>query len=253
MKIVYLANNLLGLKVLEWLKDRGEEIVGLVIHPPTRQKYAKEMKCLLKLPSSAVFDGSRLNDPKVQKAIRSLRPDLGISILFDYILRPAFLEIFPRGVINLHPSFLPYNRGQYPNVWSIVEGTPAGATLHYIDRGIDTGAIIAQKKVDIEPIDTGEMLYRKLERASMDLFKKSWPFFASGKLRGKKCAGAKGTYHCTADVEKIDRIELSKKYPARELIDILRARTFPPYRGAYFIHKGRRIYMRLELEPGEKI
>jgi len=52
-----------------------------------------------------------------------------VSVLFDYILKPDFLGMFPGGTINLNPALLPYNRGQYPNVWSIVEGTPAGATI----------------------------------------------------------------------------------------------------------------------------
>jgi len=248
MRIVCLANNFLGFKVLEWLKSSGEEIVALVIHPGAKQKYAKEMKRLLKLKPSAVFDGSLLNEPKVKKAIRALRPDVGVSVLFDYILKPDFLEIFPKGIINLHPSLLPYNRGQYPNVWSIIEGTPAGTTLHYIDKGVDTGEIISQKRVSVEPIDTGKTLYCKLETASFELFKESWPLFIRGKLKGEIRKGLKGTYHRTRDVENVDLIDLDKKYTARELIDILRARTFPPYTGAYFVSRGKRIYLQLALE-----
>ena len=75
----------------------------------------------------------KLKEPKVLEAIDALQPDIGLSILFDYILRSEFLELCPLGVVNLHPSYLPYNRGQYPNVWSIMDGTPAGVTLHYID------------------------------------------------------------------------------------------------------------------------
>jgi methionyl-tRNA formyltransferase len=61
-----------------------------------------------------------------------------------------------------------------------------------------------------------------------------------------------GTYHRTRDVESIDKIDLDCTYTARDLINILRARTFPPYDGAYFETKGRRVYLRLRLEYAEE-
>ncbi len=70
--------------------------------------------------------------------------------------------------------------------------------------------------------------------------------------RGIRAAKEAGTYHRTRDVEGVDEIELDKTYVASDLINILRARTFPPYKGAYFIINGRRIYMRLHLEYGEE-
>ena len=252
MKILYLANNWLGWQILKWLTEQGEEIVGLVIHPPHKQKYVHEMLEVTDLPPDRIFYGSQLGDSDVVEAIRKLMPDIGISILFDYILKPEFLDIFPRGVINLHPALLPYNRGQYPNVWSIVEGTPAGVTLHYIDEGIDTGDIIAQQEVPVEPIDTGETLYRKLERASLSLFQKTWPLIKAGRAPRIPQNKEVGTYHRTRDVESIDKIQLDQEYKARDLINILRARTFPPYKGAYFEVDGKRVYMYLRLEYGEE-
>ena len=103
----------------------------------------------------------------------------------------------------------------------------------------------------MEPIDTGETLYRKLEYASIDLFKKTWPLLKSGNAPRLKQDINAGTYHKTKDVEKIDNIELDRKYTAKELINIIRARTFPPYRGAYFKINGRKIYIRVELEYGD--
>ena len=252
MKILYLANNWLGWQILKWLKEQGEEIVGLVIHPPHKQKYVHEMLEVAYLPSHRIFYGSQLGDSDVVEAIQKLMPDIGISILFDYILKSEFLNMFPQGVINLHPALLPYNRGQYPNVWSIVEGTPAGVTLHYVDEGTDTGDIIAQQEVPVEPIDTGETLYRKLERASLTLFQETWPLIKAGRAPRIPQNKGVGTYHRTRDVESIDKIQLDQQYKARDLINILRARTFPPYKGAYFEVGGKRVYMYLRLEYGEE-
>lgn len=253
MRIVYLGNNWLGWQVLKWLVQQGENIVGLVIHPPSRQKFGAEILATAQLPASQVFYGSTLREANVLEAIRALKPDIGISILFGYIVRPEFLDLFPYGCINLHPAYLPYNRGAFPNVWSIIDGTPAGVTLHYIDANIDTGDIIAQRKVTIEAVDTGETLYHKLEQASLNLFKETWPLVKAGKAPRISQSGEAGTYHHTRDVEKVDEILPDKLYSGQKLIDILRARTFPPYRGAYITVNGRKIYLRLELLDEEML
>ena len=210
MRILFLANNWLGWQILKWLKDEKETVVGLIMHPPEKQKFGKEIIDTAQLPSSLIFSGETLKDPDILRDISSLEPDIGISILFGYILFDKFINIFPKGIINLHPSYLPYNRGVYPNVWSIIEKTQAGISLHYINAGIDTGDIISQSKVKVEPVHTGGMLYRNLEIADLD-----------------------------------------RKFRARELIDIIRARTFPPHNGAYFVQDGRKIYLRLHLYYGE--
>jgi len=247
MRIFFLGNNWVGWQVLKWLKEQNEQIVGVAIHPLGKRKCGDEIIDCAQVSPEHIFDGAQIHQPKVLEEIKGLHPDIGLSVFFGYILRPEFLALFPDGVINLHPAYLPYNRGAYPNVWSIVEGTPAGVTLHYIDVGVDTGDIIAQQEVPIEPVDTGETLYHKLERACVALFKETWPLLRSGQVPRVPQRREEGTFHLTQDVEQIDHIDLDSTYTARELIDIVRARTFPPYPGAYFVHEGRRVYLRLQL------
>lgn len=247
LRILYLANNWLGLEVLRWLKMEREDIVALVIHSQEKQKYGGEIVAESGVEEERIFLGSDLKQDAILEVIRSIRPDIGISVLFDHILDDDFLSIFPNGCLNLHPAYLPYNRGQYPNVWSIVEDTPAGVTLHYIDAGIDTGDIIAQQAVAVEPIDTGETLYRKLEVASVDLFRNTWPKIKARRAPRIRQEGHAGTYHRKRDVESIDSIDLDQKYVARDLINLLRARTYPPFKGAYFEQNGKRVYLRVQL------
>jgi methionyl-tRNA formyltransferase len=149
--------------------------------------------------------------------------------------------------VNLHPGYLPFNRGAYPNVWSIVERTPAGATLHHVDDGIDTGDIVAQEKIEVLPTDTGESLYRRLEQACLRVFEGAWPLVREGKAPRTPQKGA-GTSHRVRDVEAIDEIRLDGSYRAADLLDILRARTFPPYTGAFIRVGGTRINLRVQLE-----
>jgi methionyl-tRNA formyltransferase len=248
MRIIFLGNNAVGVDVLRELVEGREEVVGLVIHPPEKRRRGDEIFTTSALPEEQIFDGASLKQAAVIEEIRALRPDIGLSVMFDYILESEFLALFPKGVINLHPSLLPFNRGQYPNVWSIVEGTPAGATIHYIDEGIDTGDIVAQREVVIEPTDTGGSLYAKLEMCCLELFRETWPMIKLGTAPRIPQPPEAGTSHRTRDVELIDRIELDQSVTARELINILRARTFPPYKGAYFMDQGRRVGLRLQLE-----
>ena len=251
MRILYLGNNRLGWQVLRWLRQRDEEIVALVLHPERRRAYGEEILRAAALPADRVFSGAELRRGEVRQAIAALSPEIGLSVLFGYVLAPELLRLFPRRVVNLHPALLPYNRGSYPNVWSIVDRTPAGATLHYMDEGIDTGEIIAQQEVEVEPIDTGESLYRKLEHASFELFRRTWPKLRTGDVSPRPQSREGGTVHRVDEVEAIDAIDLDASYRARDLIDVLRARTFPPHRGAYFTAGGRRIYVRIQLEYGE--
>jgi len=251
MRILFLGNNWVAWQSIQWLESQGEDIVGLVIHPPETRRYGKEILHSTNVDPVCVFDGSQLREPETLRAIDALRPDMGISALFGYILSPEFLGMLPAGCVNIHPALLPYNRGAYPNVWSIVERTPAGVTLHYVDEGIDTGDIIAQHEVSVEPIDTGESLYRKLEQACVDLFRETWPLLRADQVPRKPQSLQAGTSHRTNDVIQIDEIDLNRRYTARELIDVLRARTFPPHSGAFFRHKGRKVYMRLHLEYGD--
>ena len=247
MRILFLGNNRVGWQVAEWLKKEGEDIVGLVLHPRAKQKFAEEITAAVNLSAGAVIDGSQLRKQQVIEAIRALQPDIGVSALFGYILQPAILEMMPAGCVNIHPSLLPYNRGAYPNVWSIIDGTPAGATIHYIDVGIDTGDIIAQRAVPVELTDTGASLYAKLEVACVDLFKETWPSIRSGHALRTPQVIEGGTAHKVQDIVGIDEINMDEIYRARDIINIIRARTFPPYRGAYIQEAGRKVYLRLEL------
>ena len=251
MRIVFFGNNRVGLETLRYLTERGDEIVGLVVHAPDRSWSRDEIVSVAGLPADQVWDAKALQEPGVAEAIGGLNAEIGVSAFFGHILRSDILELFPAGMINLHPAYLPYNRGAFTNVWSIVDGTPAGVTLHYIDTGVDTGDVIARIRVRVSPTDTGGSLYGKLENTCIELFKEAWPQVATGDVVRIAQSGptfeGEGTSHRMKDVDAIDEIDLDASYKARDLINILRARTFPPHSGAYFTENDTRVYLRLQL------
>ncbi|QHQ35756.1 formyltransferase family protein [Algicella marina] len=79
--------------------------------------------------------------------------DLILSFGYRFILKKPVISTARRPILNLHISYLPYNRGAHPNFWSWIEDTPAGVTIHEIDLGLDTGGIAFQTRLAIEPED----------------------------------------------------------------------------------------------------
>lgn len=249
MKLVYFGNNYVGLEVLRWLVQQGVQPAALVVHPEGAQRCAAEMIEVSQLPAARVFDGSRLREASVLEQLAQIGPTLGLSVFFGYIMKPPLIRLFPDGVLNLHPSYLPYNRGAHPNVWSIVEGTPAGATLHYIDEGVDTGDIVAQRQVEVALSDTAKSLYHKLEQTCIELFQDAWSAIEEGRAPRVTQTEEAGTTHRVRDLATLDRLDLERQYTGKELIDILRARTFPPHPGVLIEQGDERVYVRVEFEP----
>lgn len=249
MRVLIFANGPVGASLTAWLRESGADIVGAVLHPAARRSAGDALLEALDLPKYRIFDGSTLQSPETLAAITALAPDLGVSLYFGYILRRPLLDLFPRGVVNLHPSLLPHGRGAYPNVWAIVDGTPAGVTLHWVDEGVDTGDIAAQREVPVDPWDTGESLYRKLSAAAQALFRDAWPALVADTLPRTPQPPGPHRAHRVKDVAAIDAIDLDAPTTARALLDVLRARTFPPYAGAYFrTDDGRRVEVRVRFE-----
>ena len=88
--------------------------------------------------------------------------DWVISSGYAPIIKEPIILKYKNRIINLHNSLLPYGKGIYPNLWSFIEGTPSGVSIHYIDSDIDTGDIIVQKEVVFSTDDTLKTSHDKL-------------------------------------------------------------------------------------------
>ncbi len=133
-----------------------------------------------------------------------------ISYGYRWILRKEILDLFPKRAINMHISYLPYNRGADPNFWSFIEGTPKGVSIHYLDEGVDTGDIIVQKEVSFDSLDTETLAssYQKLQVEIQNLFFQHWVLIKSQKCDRTPQVGT-GTTHRVKDKEHL--LHLMKK------------------------------------------
>jgi methionyl-tRNA formyltransferase len=124
--------------------------------------------------------------------------DFLVSFGYRFLIPVDVLHPFEHRAVNLHISLLPWNRGADPNLWSYLEDTPKGVTIHVLDEGLDTGSIIAQCEVPEEPGDTLRSSYERLTLAILDLFAEVWPRLRAGAIDPAPQPGL-GTSHRSAD------------------------------------------------------
>jgi methionyl-tRNA formyltransferase len=162
-------------------------------------------------------------------------------------VKSPLLEIPSRGWLNLHPAYLPFNRGKHPNFWCLVEETPCGAALHFIDRGVDTGPLLARAQLETSWEDTGESVHRRCRELAVDLFTRNFDKVASGSLKPQPQDPSEGSSHRAAQIEIASEIQLDATYTARRLLNIVRARMFPPHPTAFFTDGGRRFSVEVRI------
>jgi len=126
------------------------------------------------------------SEPIDERFVRRVNCDVAISYGYRHIVRQPVLDLMHRRIINLHISCLPWNRGADPNLWSFLEDTPKGVSIHYVDAGVDTGDLIAQRHItfDMEAGETLASTYDRLSREILDLFTAVWPVIARGDVAG---------------------------------------------------------------------
>ncbi|MEJ2725459.1 MAG: formyltransferase family protein [Deltaproteobacteria bacterium] len=131
--------------------------------------------------------------------IRKHSIDFAVSYRYRHLIAGSVIEYLDGKVINLHISLLPWNRGADPNLWSFLENTPKGVSIHYVDEGLDTGDIIAQKEITFEASNaTLSSTYKRLNDELLGLFRQEWPLISKGKSsRCKQASG--GSYHSSKD------------------------------------------------------
>lgn len=131
--------------------------------------------------------------------------DFLVSYGYRHILNDEILEIFIEKAINIHISLLPWNRGADPNLWSFLEDTPKGVSIHYIDSGIDTGKIIIQDEIKFLEQETLRSSYLKLSNLAERLFIDNWIRIKNERVKSK-IQKMGGSFHRSSDKHKYDHL-----------------------------------------------
>lgn len=153
--------------------------------------------------------------------------DYVISYGYLHIIKQDVIEACKNGMINLHISYLPFNRGFHPNFWSFIDNTKKGVTIHFIDEGLDTGDILFQKEVVFsKDEDTFEKTYNRLKYEIEILFMNNWDNILRNNYLRTKQKGS-GSFHFKKDLDGYNLIngwktkigDVMKKRTDLEIID----------------------------------
>lgn len=235
ISLVFAGNRQIGLECLTLLLEAGITPAGLLLPEGENASHNEYFRTLI--PDVPVLEGKEID----AGAVAAWKPDYLISVHFPHIIPRDVLSVPVVGTLNLHPAYLPWNRGWHTPTWSIYERTPFGATLHWIDEGMDTGPIALQKEVRHEEHDTAHTLYQRALQAERDIFQEAIPLLVTHSLPRIPQEG-KGTSHKKADIERIRCLHDNMTLEA--LSRTARALTTNnPEEASYFEHDGERLYI----------
>lgn len=179
-----------------------------------------------------------------------------IEANYDLVISAHCKQLFPsqltNGVrcVNVHPGFNPFNRGWFPQVFSIINKLPAGATIHEIDEQLDHGGIIAQETVPSYAWDTSIDIYNRVLEKELQLLRENLPSIIANTAIAT-APKEEGNLNLKKDYNDLCELDLSKKQTVGSTIDLLRALTHGEYQNAYYIDvaSGKKVYVSVSLNP----
>jgi phosphoribosylglycinamide formyltransferase-1 len=127
-------------------------------------------------------------EPELEEQFAKALRDAGVGLValagYMRVLKAPLLEAFARRIINIHPALLPAFPGLKAWEQALAYGAKVtGCTVHFVDKGVDTGPIILQEAVPVSPGDTAESLQQRIQVVEHKLYPLAIRLFAEGKLK----------------------------------------------------------------------
>lgn len=243
LNILFCGARKLGVQCLDLLiRTKYVNIVGVVVPSADDKKWWTDINENLEVRSRkkllVLWDEA--------KELKNL--DLVISVLHGQIFTELFISRVKFGIINLHPAPLPEYRGKNGPAHAIINNEKKfGATLHYVDAGIDTGPIIKKMFFNIGKRDTGFTVYQKTHRIAIKLFRKEVPKIIRYALRGKRIPSIPQDNSKAQNYSShsIDNKEVDLNWQYEMIYNYVRALQFTPFEPAFFIYKNKKIYLQI--------
>ncbi len=186
MNLVFMGSPDFSADILRALL-KGPDPVSLVVAQPDRAKGRKGTATPCPVREVAIGAGirsfcpERIRDPEAIREVLSAEPDLIIVAAFGQIIPSELLHTPRFGCINVHASLLPAYRGATPIQQAIADGCPkTGITIMQMDEGLDTGDILTQREIAIDPDETSGSLFQKIGTAGAELLLETIPAVFDG-------------------------------------------------------------------------
>lgn len=261
MKLVFCGTPQFAVPSLEKLVQAGFDVVLVVTQPDRPQGRGMELtappvkQSALKLGRPVIQPEKIKKNEEFQKQLADLQPEAIIVVGYGRIIPPWMLQLPRLGNINVHGSLLPKYRGAAPIQWAIARGEiVTGVTTMRLDEGLDTGDILLQREIAIQPEDTAITMAPRLASLGADLLVETLHGLEQGRIAAMPQDHSRATL--APILEKDDGlVDFSRT--AAEIFN--RLRGFQPWPGAYTQFRGKNLKIvwakpaqeRISVAPGE--
>ena len=242
MKVVFVGTPDFAVPTLERLIESNHEVVQVISKPdrPVGRHHVVTSPPVVELAERhgiEAWQPKGLKGDKAADRLRELAADVAVVVAYGKLIPENLLSLPPHGFINLHPSLLPRHRGPSPIQWALVCGDRStGVTTMQIDAGMDTGPLLLQRRVEIEPRETAEELTPRLAEVGADLVVETLDRLEEGKItpRPQPEDGVNVSPMLRRSFAKVNWT-----MPSRQLVN--RLRGFTPWPGLYAKFRGGRL------------
>lgn len=200
MRIVFMGTPDFAVDALQALIEAKYQVAAVVTQPDKPRGRGKELqetsvKRCAKEHGIPVFQPVKIKEPEAVEQLRGYGADLIVVAAFGQILSEEILAMPKYGCINIHASLLPKYRGAGPIQWAIIDGEKkTGITIMQMEKGLDTGDMLLQTEVEIEPRETADTLHDKLAAAGAKLLLEAIPRIEAGEIDPVKQDDSKTSY-----------------------------------------------------------
>jgi methionyl-tRNA formyltransferase len=234
MRIVFMGTPEFAVPTLEALLQSDDQVIGVVTQPDRPKGRgqilaASPIKRLALREGLSVLQPEKMKDERFLEALRAWQPELIGVAAFGRILPPVILQMPPKGCVNVHASLLPKYRGAGPIQWALINGEhETGITTMLMDEGMDTGPILLQERMVIEPDDTAGSLSDRLAQLGGRLLIETVRRLKAGTITPRPQDPTRATL--APLLNKEDGL-INWNAPASQIVNRIRGMT--PWPGAY--------------------
>ena len=240
MSVIFIGSQTIGYECLAKIIELGIKVDAVFTFTPDQHEtWEQSVDFTAKKNNIPLFFPESLTVEK----IKSLNPELILVVGYRKLFPQEILDVPKFGIIGLHASMLPHLRGQAPLNWSIINGDPeAGITMFFMDGGIDSGDIIAQKKTKIQDSDNITDLKKRINNLAVELIAENIiPVLNKTGKRIKQ--QIEGTYGCQR-IPDDGKIDWSRS--SRYIFNLIRA-SEPSYPAFTFLNSKKLFILEAEL------
>lgn len=241
MKIVFMGTPDFAVETLNEIVNAGHDVALVVTQPDKPKGRGNKMQFppvkerALELGLS-VEQPVKVKDDEFIKKLEEMKPDAIVVVAFGQILPERILNLPKYGCFNVHASLLPHLRGAAPIQWSVIDGEKeSGVTIMFMEKGLDTGDMIAKTIVPLEEKETGGSLHDKLMIAGAKLLVETLPKIEQGDIVREKQDDSQSTYAKMLD-KKLGKLDFTAQ-TAEEMERLIRGLN--PWPSAYISLDGK--------------